>query len=1005
MKLSHLIVLLFSVTSIFSQDFKGAESTDNYMADATIANAVIKNATIIKSADENSIITGTVIEESTGKPLPGVLVAIIGTKFSTKTDAEGKFYFRKMDSGQYILEFSLFSFSTKVVDEVVVVDKEATILNVSMAELSGVLDEVVIKTVKAKTESVQSLLTMQKNSIRVSDGISAESIKRTPDKTTSDVLKRISGTSIQDNKFVIIRGLNDRYNTTYLNGSPLPSTEPDKKAFSFDIFPANMLDNLVIHKTASPDLPGEFAGGVIDINTKSTPDKNFQSISVGAGYNTITTNKFKLSANDVKTGLPSYFPNSADFLALQSLKTETSIQQIATLAKNYQTDWGFNEGKFDPNTNLQFTLGRYFKFNGEQSLGLLASVTNNVTNVYGEGSLKDYETPGAQLSSFNDKNYRKQKLTGAILNLSLKLNTNNRFSFKNLYSVNSEARVTDRIGTKRVEEEPTMSLITSRVFTQNKIYTGQLIGEHFLTESKIKLNWVGSYSNVQRDIPSERRNTYEYIQYLDGTQSVPTANFVLNAVGTDYPGSIFTSTNNESIFSTKLDVSKKIDFSDNFSADIKIGGITQSRNRKFQARQLGYIPFNGRVNGINWGPNTFSSTIPTLPNATIFNSENMGIISTSPRVSGLTLFEGTKGSDYYDAESNLDAGYIMIDNVFKKLRIIWGARLENYSQKLNSKTDVNAIVTVDDTQLDILPSVNFIYSLNKKQNLRLSGSKTVNRPEFRELAPFLFFDNDIRKSISGNPDLKITDILNADLRYEFFLGKGQIFSVSGFYKNFKKPIEIQALANNSLIYENAEEANNYGVEIDFRLLLSTLFGAKETKFLDDVTLFSNLAVIRSKVDISNLIETAVETPLQGQSPYVFNAGLQYLNKELGWSFSANMNRVGNRITVHGIQTTGNDSPAYWEKARTLLDFQIAKSFFKNKLELKLNLQNALAQDFVLYQNNYNLKGQEIKGFDAFVNQVFIGDKQNVNGFDAAVDDLITTNKFGRTFSFTMTYNF
>ncbi|WP_396186528.1 TonB-dependent receptor domain-containing protein [Flavobacterium sp.] len=1005
MKISYLIVLLFTVTSIFSQDFKVATSTDNYVADAAISNTVTKSSTIKKIADENSIITGTVIEESSGKPLPGVLVAVIGTKFSTTTDAEGKFYFRKMPAGQYILEFSLISFSTKVVDEVVVVDKEATTLNVSMAELSGVLDEVVIKTVKAKTESVQSLLTMQKNSIRVSDGISAESIKRTPDRTTSDVLKRISGTSIQDNKFVIIRGLNDRYNTTYLNGSPLPSTEPDKKAFSFDIFPANMLDNLVIHKTASPDLPGEFAGGVIDINTKSTPDKNFQSISVGAGYNTITTNKFKLSANDIKTGLPSYFPNSTDFIALQNLRTEASIQQLATLAKNYQTDWSADEGKFNPNTNLQFTLGRYFKFNGSQSLGLLASVTNNVNNIYGETTRRSYETPGALLENFNDKNYSTQKLTGAILNLSLKLNTNNRFSFKNLYSVTSESRYTDRNGTKRQEDEPTISIITNRLFTQNKIYTGQFIGEHFLPESKIKINWVGAYSNVQREIPSERRNTYEYIQYADGTQSVPTANFVINSVGADFPGSIFTSNNNENIFSSKIDASKKIDFSDKFSADIKMGGIIQSRNRKFEARQLGYIPFNGRVDGINWGTNTFSSTIPTQPNTTIFNSSNMGILSTSPRVSGLTLFEGTKGSDYYDAESNLNAGYIMIDNIFNKWRIIWGARLEDYTQILNSKSDVGELITVNDNQLDILPSVNLIYSLTKKQNLRLSGSKTLNRPEFRELAPFLFFDNATRFSTAGTPTLKITDIYNADLRYEFFPGKGQIFSVSAFYKEFKNPIELQALANNSNQYKNADAGTNYGVEIDFRVLLSSIIGAKENKFFDDLTLFSNLAIIRSEVDISNLIATSVATPLQGQSPYVFNAGLQYLNKELGWSFSANVNRIGNRITIHGNQTSDNQTPAFWEKARTLLDFQLAKSFWKNKFELKLNVQNALAQDLIFYQNNELPGTTEIKGFDAFVNKVFTGDSQNKNGYNTQEDDLIWKTEFGQNFSFTMTYNF
>jgi len=1004
MKISNLIVFLLFVTSAFSQDYKGTESTDNYVADATITNNI----------DENSIITGTVIEESTGKPLPGVLVAIIGTKFSTLTDAQGKFYFRKMPAGQYILEFSLFSFSTKVVDEVVVVDKEATVLNVSLAEMNGVLDEVVIKTVKAKTESVQSLLTMQKNSIRVSDGISAESIKRTPDRTTSDVLRRISGTSIQDNKFVIVRGLNDRYNTTYLNGSPLPSTEPDKKAFSFDIFPANMLDNLVINKTASPDLPGEFAGGIIEINTKSTPEKDFQSITVGAGYNTITTNKTKFQANDIKVGLPSYFPSSAEFHFIQgtakgSEKTESGILQIDELSKKYQTDWSVDEGKFDPNTNFQFTLGRYFKFNDTQSLGLLASATNNVTNVFGEGSLKEYETPGDLRKSFNNNNYRKQKLLGAIVNLSLKLNTNNRFSFKNLYSITSESRFTDRLGTKNITDaEPTMSSSTNRLFTENKIYTGQLIGEHFLPESKIKIGWVGSYSNVQREVPSERRNTYDYIQYQDGTQSVPTAPFAGNNVGLDNPGSIFTSNNNESIFSSKIDISKKLEFSDNFSADIKIGGITQSRNRKFQARQLGYVPFSGRVNGVNWSQdNTFNGIIATLPNATIFNSANMGILSTSPtNLSGLTLFEGTKGSDYYDAESNLDAGYLMIDNVFNKWRIIWGARIENYSQNLNSIDEANLPVVVDDTQLDILPSFNLIYSLNKKQNLRMSGSKTLNRPEFRELAPFLFYDFDTRFNTSGNPNLKITDIYNADLRYEYFLGKGQMLSVSTFYKNFKNPIELQALANNSNVYQNASSGTNYGVELEFRLLASTLFGTKENKFLDDLTIFSNLAVIRSEVDISNLTPTAVKTPLQGQSPYVFNAGLQYINKEAGWSFAANTNRVGDRITIHGNQTTGNTAPAFWEKSRTFLDFQIAKNLLKNKIELKLNVRNALAQDLVFYQNNYDLPGaKEITGFDSFVNKVFTGDSQNKNGFDPKVDDEVSRNTFGRVFSFSMTYNF
>lgn len=1002
MKLTYFISSLFFVSTVFAQNPTGSEVADGTL---TSNNSLRSSGTGV-AADESSIIKGTVIEEATGKPLPGVNITVVGTPLATTSDAEGHFSFRKMEAGKYNLEFSMFSFDTKIISEVEVINGEATTLTVSLSEKNNVLDEVVIRTVKAKVESISSLLTVQKNSVRVSDGISAESIKKTPDRTASDVLKRISGASIQNNKFVIIRGLNDRYNTTYLNGSPLPSTEPDRKAFSFDIFPSNMLDNMVIYKTASADLPGEFAGGVIDINTKATPDKNFQSIAIGAGFNTLTTGKTQLVANDIKKGLPSYFPSSTDFINLQNLKTESSILQIDNLSKSSTTDWGLKEEKFDPNTNIQLTFGRYFKFKGEQSLGVLASFTNNVNYNYNETNKKTFETPGALATDVVNNNSIAQKLTGALLNLSLKMNANNKFSFKNLYSVNTQSVVTERNGTLTQESDPLSVFSTSRMYIKNKIYTGQLIGEHFLSESKVKINWVGSVSNVKRDIPSERRNTYIFVQFEDGTRTDPTAYFSVNSVGRDYPGSIFSSMNDEFIFSTKVDVSKKIEFSDEFSADIKIGGITQSRTRKFEARQLGYIPFNGIIGGVSYGQGTLTNTsIPTQPDATIFNAANMGVLG--PNSSGLTLFDGTKGSDAYDAESNLDAGYVMIDNVFHKLRVVWGARLESYSQQLNSKTDVGEPLKADDSRLDVLPSVNFIYSLTKKQNLRLSASKTVNRPEFRELAPFIFFDYETGFTTEGTPSLKIADVINADLRYEFFPGKGQLFSTSLFYKEFKNPIELQAIANNTNKYQNANSGTNYGVELEFRTLLSSLFGTEENKFLEDLTVFSNLAVIRSKVDISNLVgsKSKLDIPMQGQSPYVFNAGLLYNNKELGWSFSANMNRIGNRISIHGNETADAGIAAYWEKARTILDFQLAKNLFKNKLELKLNVQNALAQDLIFYQNNDLAGTAEIKGFNSFVNSIFTGDSQNKNGYNSEEDDIFLKTKFGPSFSFTVTYNF
>lgn len=964
---------------------------------------------------QNSTIRGVTIEESTGKPLIGVNVVIKSLKKATTSDADGKFIFTGIPVGKYEIEFSFVSFESKIISDVETVANETFDMTVSLVEMKNQLQEVVIKKVKAKAESVNSLLSMQKNSVRVSDGISAETIKKTPDKTTSDVLKRISGASVQDNKFVVIRGLNDRYNTSYLNGAPLPSSEPDRKAFSFDIFPANMIDNLVIYKTASPDLPGEFAGGVIDINTKATPDKSFQSISIGGGYNTITTGKKQvyykggntdwLGIDDGTRSLPSYFPSATQFQGLQDANNQASITQIADIARRFQTDWKLYDKTFGPNTSFQYTIGNSFKMKNDQSLGFLASVTYNKTNNYNRTLRKSYETPGALLTNQVDDSYSEQYLLGALANVSLKVDPNNTFTFKNLYSINSDNRVIERNGSLSQESDPLYISTTARMFTSNEIYTGQLNGEHFLPKSKIKISWVGSYSNIKRNIPNERRNTYVYVKYDDGTQTNPYAFFSINNVGGESPGSMYVSKNLEDLYSTKIDINRKVKFGENFSIDFKAGFFDQLRYRDFSARQLGYVPFNGTVDGIHYGNSTFSQTIPFLDNSTIFNTSNIGIIS--PGVSGLTIYDGTKGNDSYTASSKLNASYFMLDNsIFEKIRIIWGARIENYSQILNSESDNGSPVKVNNSQTDFLPSVNLIYSVTKKQNIRLSFSKTLNRPEFRELAPFLFYDAATKFNTEGTPDLKIAKIFNADLRYEIFPGKGQLFSLSAFYKKFDNPIELQAQANNTNQYKNAKAAENKGIELEYRTLISSVFGTESIKLLDDITFFTNIAVIRSKVDISNIVSstTIKEIPLQGQSPYVFNAGFQYINSELGWSLSANVNKIGDRIAFQAKQTQGEEVAATWEKGRTFLDLQVSKSFLKKSMELKLNVQNILAQDLLFYQNN-DLGKTNATGVNKFLNSVFNGDPQNKNGYNPKEDDLISLTKFGPTFSLTLSYTF
>ena len=289
----------------------------------------------------------------------------------------------------------------------------------------------------------------------------------------------------------------------------------------------------------------------------------------------------------------------------------------------------------------------------------------------------------------------------------------------------------------------------------------------------------------------------------------------------------------------------------------------------------------------------------------------------------------------------------------------------------------------------------------------MSVSKTVNRPEFRELAPFIFYDSATQFNTEGNPELKTATIINSDLRYEIYPGRGQLFSVTAFHKDFSNPIELQAQANNTNKYENAKSGTNVGFETEYRTLVSTLLGTKNSNFWDDLTVYTNLAIIRSKVDISNLVDSATlkTTPMQGQSPYVFNAGLLYAAKESGWSFSTNVNTVGDRIWIQGNQTQGIDTQAYWEKGRTFLDIQLAKTFLDKKLELKFNVQNVLAQDLIFYQNNDSKTGEEIKGFQSVLNSVLTGDSQNKNGYDSKTDDVNFKTKLGRTFSFSVNYNF
>lgn len=947
---------------------------------------------------QNSSIKGKIIDEKTGEVLPGAIVVIKGTTTGAAADFDGLFTIKDVPPGTYVLECKYISYNTKIIADVVVKSAEPTEITVLLSPVSTELGVVVVTATMSK-ENNAGMVIMQKNNASVSDGISSETIKKTPDRSTSDVLKRISGASIQDNKFAIIRGMNDRYNSAYINGAPLPSSESDRRAFAFDIFPSNLLDNLIILKTATPDLPGDFAGGVIQINTKSIPEKEEQTFSVSCSYNTVSTFKtFKtydggkldwLGIDDGARKLNSEIPGTLDYNSAAT----TNVQKTE-YAKLMSGDWSLKKVSAAlPSISLQYSLadtGKLFK----KEVGSIFAITyynNYSTSFSTRREFEEQQVDILKTKQFVDTTYTNNILTSMLWNISYKWNGNNQLSFKNMYSVNTDDKVAVRGGLADASG-PQWERSNVRWFTQNNIYSGQLSGNHLVSEKrKIKFKWQGALSDIKRDIPNMRRMSYTKIASSADDASLPyQASIQPNSVSTTSGGSMFFSTNKENIYSVQYSFIIPFDVTKTKN-ELKLGGFHQFRNRDFSARLLGFTQYR------KGSQIQFDTDLLLLPEDQIFGASNMGQIdSTGPQNGGFKLTESTTPLDSYLASSKLHAGFVMIDSrIGEKFRFIYGVRLESYRQTITNYDIISgAPILRDTTFINILPSINAVWSVTEKANIRFAYYRTVNRPEFRELAKFNFYDFILDYSVSGNPNLKQANINNYDLRYEWYPGAGQIFSTSVFYKEISNAIEqIAAGASQirSLSYANVSKVQNMGAELEYRFKLSTVFKNDSSSFLNNTTLFTNIAYIKSKVDLSSVIG-ASERPMQGQSPYIVNSGLQYTNTDKGYSASISYNVYGKRIFIVG----SDDEPSYWENPRNVIDMQLTKTMLKGKMEIKFNAKDILAQPFIFYQdiNNNNKYDKDSET----INQNTLTRSENT-------DNVMIYTTVGSTYSLSLSFRF
>lgn len=898
-------------------------------------------------------ISGKVTDKKSGETLIGVTVKIKGTTTGMGTDVDGKYSLNGLAAGKYILTFQYVGYNTKEISEVEVSSGKNTIFNVILDETGGEnLSEVVIQG-SFKKESINALYASQKNSASISDGISSELIKKSPDKNTSDVLKRVSGATIQDNKFVVIRGLGDRYNTAMLDNSSLPSTEPNRKAFSFDIVPSNLVENLIISKTATPDLPGDFTGGAIQITTKDIPDQNFISISGGVGYNTASTFKDFYSGPRNATDyfgfdngnrkLQSSFPSTSRLSA--GLTPEQNIKAIKSLPQ----DWSIYNMRALPTQNYQVTIGRLKDIKESDSkLGAIVSLTyRNSQSITSDAIRNFYEY------NYLDNSYKFSTNIGALANFAYTFGKS-KITFKNIYNRIYEDVYTNRTGTNN--STGTDNKFFAFDLIQKSLFKSTVEGNHQLGARNAKINWSVGFSNVLNDQPDQRKISYtKNLSDLDD----PSIGYSANVLTIGKENTRLFSRLNENGYNGAVNYSLPVNMFSQTSS-LKVGLASSYRDRNFDVRFLGLeLGFN----------NDDVEAIRQRPLNTLFGRD---LIESG----AYKLGEIPNSGDIYTANALTNAGYAMLDNKLgDKARLVWGVRTEAFNLNLKTLDPSNPPVKQD--YLDVLPSANFTYNLTEKINLRASYYRTLARPEFRELAQFQYYDYEQLAFQQGNPNLKRAQINNADLRFELYPSAGQIFSVSAFFKQFNNAIESLNEDYNStrtITYFNSKKAEVYGLEFEVRKSLNFIV---ENDFMKNTTAYANLALIKSKVtNPENTGITYIETSRQmvGQAPYTINAGLQHSFLDNKMNFNVLYNRVGRRILAAG----GSRFPSIWEAPRNVVDLQLGLKVMKNKGEVKFNAGDILNNNTTFYYDWDMNKKYEPNGEDETINRYKLGSNYSVS---------------------------
>ena len=872
-------------------------------------------------------IKGRIIDRQTHEALIGATIQTQDGQ-GTVTDIDGRFSISGLQrKKKYLLTIKYVSYKTQSIDGVQAKDHSSQdSIVIEMEPDEQKLGEVTV-TGMARRNTEAAMIEVARQSPVIVSNISAQEIKKTQDNNAGEVIRRVPGVSLIEDKFVMVRGLSQRYNNVWINGGAVPSSEADSRAFSFDIIPSGQIDNLVIVKSPSPEYPADFSGGFIQINTKDIPSDNYFSVSLGGNWNDATAfsdfRHTKGSGTDFlgfDSGLRSL--SGGINAPLQGLTADKSVD----LARNgFNNDWRVKTMKPAGDLKLGAELARHWDIGGHR-MGLIGALnyTNEyrtysgmLNNLFGVYDLNNDKSNYLRHSV--DDQYNNNVRLGALLNLTfLSKSGNHKYELKNIFNQLATSRYTDREGYNAQSDREHSA---EYYYRSRTTYNVQLTGKHTLPDDKIE--WSGSYSYANRHMPDRRRYRLDDSQTADGTMMLVTGNDINRE---------FTQLD-EHILSANVNDTHQFHFGQ-WEPSLKVGAYGEYRTRKYVTREFIY----------NWEPENRG----LLPSG--FRTMDMTELLSDARyfgANGLYLLEEPKMTNNYNGNNTLGAGYLAASLPFGCLSVYAGLRFEYNQMELisNTRDDEVSHQSKYYRDRDLFPSVNSTFRINEQHQIRLSYGKSVNRPEFREVSPSVYYDFDLAANVQGRYDLQSCYIHNVDLRYEFYPSRGEQITLAGFYKYFDSPIEwtYTVSGGTDLIYsyENAKSAKSLGVELDIRKDLSFLG-------LKGLSWSFNGALIHSRVKFSDASRNT-DRPMQGQSPYLVNTGLFYRNDPLGLSMALLYNRIGKRIIGVGRSegSTGSEDnarvPDSYEMPRNSLDFSVSKKFFDGHLEVKAHVRNILGE--------------------------------------------------------------